>query len=61
MRRFIKLIAVLAILVIAAKVYAATRVRPNLVVFIADDHGYLDTSLAGAKQFPTPNLQRLAT
>ncbi len=34
--------------------------RPNLVLFIADDLGYLDTSVAGAKDVQTPNLKRLA-
>ena len=34
--------------------------KPNLVVFIADDHGYLDTSVAGAKEFHTPSFERLA-
>jgi arylsulfatase A-like enzyme len=34
--------------------------KPNFVVFIADDHGYLDSSVYGASDVKTPNLQRLA-
>lgn len=40
--------------------HAAEKSRPNIVVFIADDHGYLDSSVSGAKQFATPSLERLA-
>jgi arylsulfatase A-like enzyme len=33
---------------------------PNVVVFIADDHGYLDSQVYGAKDVRTPNMLRLA-
>ena len=33
---------------------------PNLVVFISDDHGYLDSSPAGSPDVRTQNLARLA-
>src|SRR5215813_4594664 len=39
---------------------AEKSLAPNIVVFIADDHGYLDSSVAGSKQFHTPALERLA-
>jgi N-sulfoglucosamine sulfohydrolase len=39
---------------------AAPATKPNLVVFISDDHGYSDSSLGGAAGFPTPNLRRIA-
>lgn len=38
---------------------AAAPSKPNLVVFISDDHGFLDCSIAGASEFHTPNLERL--
>lgn len=38
----------------------AAAERPDLVVFIADDLGHLDTSPYGNKDVRTPNLQRLA-
>ncbi|MEX2174592.1 MAG: sulfatase [Pirellulaceae bacterium] len=44
----------------AAAISAAAADRPNLVVFIADDLGQLDTSPYGAQDVRTPNLQRLA-
>jgi len=34
--------------------------RPNIVVFISDDHGYQDSSLHN-DEFRTPNLKRLAS
>lgn len=38
---------------------AANR-RPNLVLFISDDHGYGDSPLYGNRDLETPNLSRLA-
>lgn len=34
--------------------------QPNFVVFIADDHGQLDSTPYGSKDARTPNIQRLA-
>ena len=34
--------------------------RPNLVIFLSDDHGQLDSSVYGATDIRTPNMQRLA-
>ena len=34
--------------------------QPNLVVFLSDDHGYLDSSAAGDARLRTPNMERLA-
>ena len=34
--------------------------QPNFVVFIADDHGALDSSPYGSKDARTPNIQKLA-
>jgi arylsulfatase A-like enzyme len=34
--------------------------RPNFVLFLADDHGYLDSTVYGATDVRTPNMQRLA-
>ena len=34
--------------------------KPNLVVFLSDDHSRLDSSVYGATDIRTPNMQRLA-
>ncbi len=39
---------------------AAPPARPNLVVFLSDDHGLLDSTPYGATDVRTPNMQRLA-
>ena len=38
---------------------AAAR-RPNVIVIVADDLGYADVGFQGAKDIPTPHLDRLA-
>ncbi len=52
--------AALAFALWAVVAIAAEKSSPNIVVFIADDHGYLDSSVAGGEQFHTPALERLA-
>jgi uncharacterized sulfatase len=44
----------------AAATPLAAAERPNIVVFISDDHGYLDSQVAGATGLRTPNMLRLA-
>jgi arylsulfatase A-like enzyme len=44
----------------AAKLREASAARPNIVVFLADDLGYLDTAPYGDPDARTPNLARLA-
>src|SRR4051812_16596590 len=34
--------------------------RPNVVVIVADDMGYADTSVTGCKDIPTPNIDSIA-
>ena len=34
--------------------------KPNIVVFLSDDHGLLDSAVYGSKDAATPNMQRLA-
>src|SRR5687768_18481242 len=47
-----------AIMLLALSCAAASR--PNMVIFLADDHGYLDSEVYGAKEVRTPNMLRLA-
>jgi N-sulfoglucosamine sulfohydrolase len=39
---------------------AAEPKRPNLVIFLSDDHSLLDSSVYGSKDVKTPNMERLA-
>ncbi|QGJ70829.1 Hypothetical protein PBC10988_25270 [Planctomycetales bacterium 10988] len=34
--------------------------KPNLVMFLSDDHGYLDSTVYGSKSVQTPNMDRMA-
>lgn len=46
-------------LALAAPASAQTR-PPDIVVFVADDHGVLDSSVYGSRDFSTPSMDRLA-
>jgi uncharacterized sulfatase len=41
-------------------VTAAAQAKPHIVIFIADDHGQLDSTPYGATDVRTPHMQRLA-
>src|SRR6185436_16452001 len=53
-------IALALALSVAAAASAAESARPNILVIVSDDQGYADTGFQGAKDIPTPNLDRLA-
>ena len=36
------------------------RMKPNIILIMTDDQGYGDLSCMGAKDFVTPNIDRLA-
>jgi len=65
---FLKLIAAVAPLLLAAcwclvlvsTLHAQPPKRPNIVLILADDLGYADLGVYGAKGFATPNIDRLA-
>jgi N-sulfoglucosamine sulfohydrolase len=44
----------------AAALSAAQAPKPNLVLFLADDHGYWDSPVYGNRVVRTPNLDKLA-
>ncbi len=52
------LICCLVFVVLCRVVLAADR--PNFVIILADDLGYSDVGCFGAKDFATPNLDRMA-
>jgi N-sulfoglucosamine sulfohydrolase len=43
-----------------AELWAAPPTKPNLVIFISDDHSVRDSSAYGSKDILTPNMERLA-
>jgi uncharacterized sulfatase len=55
------LVRLLAILTLAASGAMASEVaKPDLVIFLTDDHSLLDSTVYGARDVKTPNMQRLA-
>jgi len=48
------------ILVTLTALRAADAKRPNLVIFLTDDHSQLDSSVYGATDVKTPNMERVA-
>ncbi|HEX7379609.1 MAG TPA: sulfatase-like hydrolase/transferase, partial [Pirellulales bacterium] len=53
-------LAVAVVLCSAAQTLANAPERPNIVLVFADDLGYGDLGCYGAKDYQTPNLDRLA-
>jgi N-sulfoglucosamine sulfohydrolase len=49
-----------AVLLMAFGVAAMAAPKPNIVVFLGDDHSVLDSEPYGATDVRTPNLRRLA-
>lgn len=55
-----RVIAGVVLFCAAFRLFAADPARPNLVIFLSDDHSRLDSTVYGAKDVKTPNMQRLA-
>lgn len=54
------LTSALALLGLAQALHAAAPARPNLVIFLTDDHTLRDSTVYGAKDVRTPNMMRLS-
>jgi len=50
----------LGLFVMGPRPIQGADVRPNILVILADDLGYADLGFTGAKDIPTPHLDRLA-
>lgn len=48
------------LLFLAFATFASAEKRPNIVLILADDMGYADLGITGAKDIPTPNIDKLA-
>lgn len=55
------LVSIPLLSVVLSTLLAAAGHRPNLLVFLTDDHGYGDLSCYGSQRVQTPHLDRLAT
>jgi uncharacterized sulfatase len=54
-------LVLLILLTLCIPARSAQKVTPpNIVVFLADDHGYLDSEVYGSKEVRTPNMLRVA-
>ena len=56
LQRILVFVSMLAVV----RVFAADPAKPHLVIFLADDHSLLDSTVYGSKDVKTPNMQRLA-
>lgn len=54
-------LALLLLLAPPVSLHAAEHVKPNIVVFLADDMGWGDSATYGHKLIQTPNLDKLAS
>jgi uncharacterized sulfatase len=59
MPRFV-LLSVALLACLSSVLICRAAEKPNLVVFISDDHSYRDTSVAGAGDIETPNFARIS-
>ena len=61
MKTFLALFALLALSVAVVQAADKDSQRPNIVVFISDDHSQLDSQAYGSTEVRTPNMAKLAT
>src|SRR5579862_6213324 len=58
--RAARLLVILAVLLLLGRTAPAADRLPNVILIVADDLGYADVGVYGAKGFATPNFDRLA-
>ncbi len=58
--RYISIHGVILFFLTALIVQAAPAKKPNILIYLSDDHLLLDSSVYGATDIPTPNMEKLA-
>jgi len=58
--RALLIVVVASVLTLGQVFSAESAARPHIVVFIADDHSFLDSEVYGARDVRTPHMLRLA-
>jgi arylsulfatase len=58
--RTARLLAILSVILLLGRTAPAADRLPNVILIVADDLGYADVGVYGAKGFATPNFDRLA-
>jgi arylsulfatase A-like enzyme len=53
--------AIVALCLFCSQALAADARRPNIIVFLVDDMGWMDCGAYGSKYYETPNIDRFAT
>ena len=59
--RAVVLAIVAAVPVLGGNTVASPRSKPNVILILVDDMGYMDSSVYGSKYYETPSLERLAS
>lgn len=60
LRRVPRFLAIAVAALVVAAPARASAARPNILLIVADDLGYRDVGFQGARDIPTPHLDRLA-
>ncbi|MBU6174247.1 MAG: sulfatase-like hydrolase/transferase, partial [Planctomycetes bacterium] len=58
--RYCVLVFVLIALPVYARATESGKASPNVILFLVDDMGWMDSTPYGSQYYDTPNMQRLA-
>src|SRR6266513_4409440 len=59
-RKFLRLLVLVACVFVSSSALAQSG-QPNIIIILADDLGYGDVAFNGCPDYPTPNIDSLAT
>lgn len=60
MKSCITLLTIVLVALLASSLPAAEPKRPNVIVFLVDDMGWMDSGVYGSRYYETPNIDALA-